>query len=219
MDSCLHLRGGSPDNVAKRQSSFIRTSGDQRMDKNFCANTVKLIASVIFVGLASVQPALPKAGDIVSADIANLYAGLFCDTVIVGRKSAPDMVTGEIDLFSTPPAYAMDTRVIEATLGNHFGVTLDMAPSSATKVVTVRITHPPFSDGPRTSIQTHTTILQPGMTSGFIYSFDFDYELAIGKWQLEALNGAEVVYRVAFDVVAPSDEIEGTANCDGLEAS
>lgn len=130
--------------------------------------------------------------------------GVYCNLESEGREDAPETDLGYIDILSGMPEFAFQQREIPARLGISFGLVA-------------------ISD--RDIFQAKIETLRPGAAkpdvwySDFVagepalrgFSFDFAHELTPGIWQMDAYDGAVLLYSVEFEVL-PGSELPGISS-------
>jgi len=141
--------------------------------------------------------------DKVSKQIARLEVGVICAPPNVGETPAPGTVAGTTHLIDVEPAFVSLTRRVPAVVGMGFGVKAQSRDAAGLPDVTITITHPPMGKSATTS-QTFQSRISGLDLSLTFYQFDFDYELVLGIWHLEARQGSDLLYSTTFNVVPPS---------------
>ena len=153
--------------------------------------------------------------DKVGPMIANLQAGIICAPPTVGTSPAPNTIAGTTHLIGEEPAFVSTKRRVPAVLGIGFGVKSQARDPAGISVVTMTISHPEMGKTNATG-QSYATRISGEYPSLTFYQFDFNYELVLGHWQMEASQGGTIIYRTTFEVVAPS-EIPELAGICGFE--
>lgn len=153
--------------------------------------------------------------DTVSALIVSHEAGIVCSPPTVGTSPAPDTLAGETHLIANDPPFVSTGRRVPAVLGIGFGVKSQALVPTGIADVTMTITHPEMGELNATS-QTYQTRISGADTSLTFYQFDFDYEMVLGRWQMQATQGDTLLYSTSFDVVSPS-EVPELARICGFE--
>lgn len=150
--------------------------------------------------------------DATSDLIASVQSGVVCPPPSVGTSPAPDTVAGTTHLIEEEPPFVSLSNRVPAVLGIGFGTKAMSEAVAGIDNVTMTVTHPPMGDQGATvqSFQTRISGLDPSLT---FYQFDFDYELVRGIWRMEASKDGKVLYRTAFEVVAPQLVPELAAVC------
>lgn len=135
--------------------------------------------------------------------------GIYCRPEIAGTESAPDTALGYINLMAAPPEFVFRQTEVPARLGISFGI-LVVADRDIPNVRVV--TWKPGATSPE-SWTTEFLAGQPRLR-GFI--FEYENELLIGPWRMEAYDGDSQLYSVTFEVL-PGTELPGvTSDCDLL---
>lgn len=160
--------------------------------------------------LAQQVQLLPE--DTVSAQIAAIDVGVICAQEIVGFNDAPGTVAGTTNVIEGEPDFISRNRVVPAVQGVGFGVKSRSASPFGLDGVIMTVTHPPMGADGATQQVYGTAISGTGRSITF-YQFDYDYELLVGRWEMEASLNGEVLYRVGFDVVPPAAVPELASAC------
>lgn len=153
--------------------------------------------------------------DLVGPMIASHQAGIICAPETIGTSPAPDTVAGTTHLISEEPAFVSTNQRVPAVLGIGFGVKSQALDPAGIPEVTMTISHPEMGKTKATS-QSFATRISGEYPSLTFYQFDFNYELVVGLWQMEASQGGTVIYRSTFEVVPPS-QIPELASVCGFE--
>lgn len=171
---------------------------------NWCAFFFAILPVAAFS-----QTAQPEK---VSPLIFTHEAGVICAPPTVGTAPAPDTVAGTTHIIDVDPPFVSTNRRVPAVLGIGFGIKAQALDSAGVPVVTMTITHPPMGPSRATSqtYQSRISGLDPSLT---FYQFDFDYELVVGLWQIEAAQGSTILYRTNFEVLPPSEVPELASVC------
>ncbi|MFQ1701195.1 DUF3859 domain-containing protein [Loktanella agnita] len=168
-----------------------------------------------FVIAACAGPALaetPQKTD----PIASIEAGVICAPDAVGTAPAPNTLAGETHIIDINPPFVSHSRRVPAVLGIGFGVKTLAAQPDGLGEVTVIVTHPPMGDA-AVELQSFASSiggLDPSLT---FYQFDYAYELVPGTWEMAAMRGSDVLYKVSFDVLPPALVPELAAVCGYLD--
>lgn len=141
-------------------------------------------------------------GDPTSALIRSVEAGIVCPPEPIGASPAPGTLAGTTHIIEEEPPFVSTSRRVPAALGIGFGIKALSADTNGLSDVVMVVTHPPMGENGVQSQNFYTTIsgLDPSLT---FYQFDFDYELVPGKWEMSAFHKGELLYQIAFEVVAP----------------
>ncbi|MEL6959373.1 MAG: DUF3859 domain-containing protein [Pseudomonadota bacterium] len=141
--------------------------------------------------------------DFVSPLLGAFRAGVFCAPETVGRRAAPDTVSGETNIIDQTPPFASYGRVVPAVLGIGFGAEAGIMGDIGTDGVLMTVTHPPF-DGLGATTQSFVTYIGPETDPSItFYQFDHPYELALGDWTMRASQAGVTLYEVTYTVVPP----------------
>ncbi len=165
--------------------------------------------------LAQQLPLLPD--DEVSAQIAEIDVGVICAQEIVGFNDAPGTIAGTTNVIEGEPEFISRARVVPAVMGVGFGVKSRSANPFGLDGVVMTVTHPPMGTDGATQ-QVYNTAIRGTARSITFYQFDYNYELLVGRWEMEASLNGEVLYRVGFDVVPPTvvPELAGACGFEDL---
>lgn len=139
-------------------------------------------------------------------------AGIICAPPTVGTAPAPDTVAGTTHLIDVEPAFVSLDRRVPAVLGIGFGVKAQAVDLGGIPEVTMTISHPAMGKT-KAVTQTFQTVISGQSPSLTFYQFDFDYEMVVGTWQMEASQNGTVIYRTTFDVLPPSQVPELASIC------
>jgi len=149
---------------------------------------------------------------ILSNQILSVESGVICAPVATGEAKAPDTLAGTTHLISENPPFVSQENQVPAVLGIGFGVkSMSIYPDGLSDVQMV-ITHPPMGVQKTTSQSYKTTISGRSQSITF-YQFDFDYELQIGTWRMEAIRGEEILFSAEFEIVLPNQMPELSQVC------
>ncbi len=129
-------------------------------------------------------------------------AGIVCAPPTVGTAPAPDTVAGNTHLIDVEPAFVSTKRRVPAVLGIGFGVKAQAHDPAGIPEVTMTMTHPAMGKT-RATTQTFQSRIAGDKPSLTFYQFDFNYEMALGTWHMEAAQGGKLLYRTTFEIVAP----------------
>jgi hypothetical protein len=177
--------------------------------------TFTTCAAIVFASTALAETLPPNPDDYVSPQLSVIDVGIICAQEIVGLNDAPGTVAGSTNIIEGEPDFISSERFVPAVLGVGFGVKSQAQSVLGIDSVTMTVTHPPMgADG--TTVQVYGTAISGRGTSLTFYQFDYNYELVLGHWQMEASVDGEVIYRVGFDVVEP-DAMPQLANACGFE--
>lgn len=159
--------------------------------------TLSLLAIWPFTAFADIP------ANIVSPDVTFFESGIACDPPSVAEQPAPNTVAGFTSSFIEDVDFVSNTHVVPAVLGLSFGVKTQMRDAAGLIDATMTVTHPPM--GPdKVTRQFHTNSISGQSITERLYAFDFEYELLLGTWQLEAKKDGKIIYRATFEVVSPS---------------
>ncbi len=147
-----------------------------------------------------------QPADYVDPAIGEFEAGHYCPAQTIDRRPAPGTSAGHTDVVRDKPVLISNTRIIEARPDNTFGVYARLSNPNEIRQVTIRITHPPFKNAEKTTVELDTASLSGAASSGYTFSFDYPYEFVTGIWTFEALQGDLTLYRATFTVVPPSSD-------------
>lgn len=139
-------------------------------------------------------------------------AGIICAPPSVGTAPAPDTVAGSTHIIDVDPPFVSTNRRVPAVLGIGFGIKVQALDPAGVPEVTMTITHPPMGKTGAVS-QTYQSLISGANPSLTFYQFDFDYELVVGTWQMQAAQGDTILYRTTFEVVPPSQVPELASIC------
>lgn len=170
-----------------------------------------------FFALALAGQATAEVGpDATGSLISDLQAGIICAPKDMIEAPAPDTVSGTTHILNEDPVFVSHQRRVPAVLGIAFGIKAQSANPTGLGDVTMTIHHPAMGNRAATSQRFQTTISgeRPSLT---FYQFDFDYELLLGIWQLEARTGDILLYRTTFEVVPPVSVPELAGICGYAE--
>lgn len=165
----------------------------------------KLVTALMMVVFA-VSTTLAAEDDYTSPRVGYLEAGQYCPTFSVNRRPAPGTSAGYTDLYDGRPALISASRMIELRPDNTFGIYVQLADPNDIAAATTRITHPPFLNEDKTTVELDTSDFVGTDGVGRLFSFDYSYEMVPGVWTFEAMDGDELLYRVSFNVVPASSD-------------
>ena len=160
--------------------------------------------------LALMPAAFLAQPDKISTQIAQFEAGVICAPPTTGVSKAPDTVAGTTHLIEVDPPFVSLKRRVPAVIGIGFGV--KAVGVTDIEAVSITVSHPKMGDAgtTRQSYESHISGVGPSLA---FYQFDFDYELRVGVWQIEARQGDTVLYRADFDVLPPAQVPELAGVC------
>ena len=151
------------------------------------------LSALVFCGPAHAEIAPPTAAPIIEIT----EYGIYCRPQTVSRSEAPETTLGYVDVFEGSPEFRYRQQEVPARIGVSFGV--EVMP--ATDILNVRIeTWRPGAGVPDiwyTDFYADTITMR-----GF--AFDFEEELILGRWRMEAWDNDTRLYSVEFEVVVPS---------------
>jgi hypothetical protein len=177
--------------------------------------TFATCVAIVFASTALAETLPTHPDDYVSPRLSVIDVGIICAQEIVGLSDAPGTVAGSTNIIEGEPDFISPARFVPAVLGVGFGVKSQAQSVLGIDGVTMTVTHPPMgADG--TTVQVYGTAISGQGTSLTFYQFDYDYELVVGHWQMEASVDGDVIYRVGFDVVVP-DAMPQLASACGFE--
>ncbi|MFZ1470420.1 MAG: hypothetical protein WAT09_15810 [Paracoccaceae bacterium] len=175
------------------------------MPRLFRALLVGLMVLMWLPAVVLADPGPPTS--IVSVQI--LDYGIYCRPVIDGTTAAPGTPLGYVNNFSGAPTYRYRQQEVPALLGISFGLSV----VSDISIANVRVeTLRPGATAP----DVWFTDLEAGSAHARGFSFDFEDELQMGLWKMEAWDGDTRLYSIEFDVVAPSALPEIGPDCNFL---
>ncbi|MFE3836668.1 hypothetical protein [Pseudogemmobacter sonorensis] len=158
------------------------------------------VAFGLILGLA--PPALAKPPAPQSAEFLEILdVGLYCRPPVERTEEAPGTTLGYVNLTVGAPEILYSQQQVPATLGVSFGLIF----VSDETILDARMeTHRPGAETP----DIWYSNLFAGSSSSRGFTFEFEEELRLGRWRLEAWEEERLVYRVEFDVV-PAGEAPG----------
>ena len=168
--------------------------------------------SFFFAVLPVVAFGQTAAPDKVSKYVFFHEAGVICAPPTVGTAPAPDTVAGTTHIIDVDPPFVSTKRRVPAVIGIGFGIKVQANDAAGIPEVTMLVTHPPMGKSGATT-QTYQSQISGTDPSLTFYQFDFDYELVLGTWQIEASQGGRVLYRTSFEVVPPAQVPQLVATC------
>lgn len=137
--------------------------------------------------------------------------GFFCAVEIIGHEEAQDTISGVVNMVAETPEFQRRSAIIPAEIGIGFGVHADVLPGYDGQAVIVNL-HPPMGpDG--VTRESWTTTYTAGEVSYNGFTFEYDYELVTGPWQISATSNGRLIYRIDFEVVDPA--LLPKLSCDG----
>ena len=150
---------------------------------------------LLWAGAVAANPQSPGA--------VSFEFGYFCAMETVDTQVADDTISGVVNLVDGLPNFIRQTTIIPAKIGVGFGVQVEVAPNYAGQATVVTV-HPPMGERnvTRESWQTHLDAGDPSYNG---FTFEYDYELALGPWSLSATRDGRLIYKVDFLVVDPSN--------------
>lgn len=160
---------------------------------------------------------LPCLGqDAISAAIVSLETGVICAPETIGTSPAPDTVAGVTNVIEDEPEFVSTLNRVPAVIGVGFGAKAQSADPFGLAGVTITVRHPAM--GPqKVTVQSYDSFISGADNSLTFYQFDFDYELLVGRWTIEARQDGNLLYRSRFDVVPPEQIPELAGVCGFLE--
>jgi len=173
--------------------------------------TLFLFALMPAAAMAAPQP------DKVSPDVAIFETGVVCDPPNVSAEIAPDTVAGQTFTFEGDVAFVSTGNRVPAVLGLGMGTKTQMVDPAGLSDVTLSVTHPPMGPNGVTR-QSYRAGINGTNVSQRLYTFDEDYELLPGIWQMQAEKDGRIIYRTTFEVVAPQlmPELAGVCGFENL---
>ncbi|PVH29084.1 DUF3859 domain-containing protein [Pararhodobacter oceanensis] len=158
-----------------------------------------LVAGLGMGGAALADPAM-----ILSEQIGEMTAGLFCAPPEGDRRPAPDTISGWIHVPEAPIQMVAEGQRAPALLGMGFGVRFTVTAPEAERIDYV-ITHPPIPPSGVTS-QSWSDAVTTGFSETMFFQFDYADELQLGDWTLNASLDGEPLFEVGF-VVEPAQAL------------
>lgn len=147
-------------------------------------------------------PVLAEAPDQTSGLIARLETGVICAPPAIGENPAPGTVAGTTHIIAEEPPFVSLNQRVPAVLGIGFGAKAMAEAADGINPVTMVVRHPPM--GPQGATEQSFETAISGLDSSLtFYQFDYDYEMVLGTWEMEARQGEKVLYRTTFEVVPP----------------
>jgi hypothetical protein len=137
-----------------------------------------------------------------------------------GKQRAPDTSRGYVGVIEAThdPRLLRSTEAIAAGIGGQFGIKLLVQgpPSVETVPLRIRVLHPPFRNpatGELSDREEWDAEVNLGIPRFAGWSFDEPWEIAPGPWQIQVLDGEEVVAEQGFEIAAaePSEAGGGHA--------
>lgn len=155
--------------------------------------------------------------DKVAPEVAIFETGVVCDPPEVSSLPAPDTVAGQTFVFEGDARFVSYNNRVPAVLGLGMGTKVQMADPAGLSDVTMSVTHPPMGPNGVTR-QTHSASISGSEQTQRLYTFDLDYELLPGIWQMQAEKDGRVIYRTTFEVVPPEllPELAGACGYEDL---
>lgn len=157
-------------------------------------------------------PTVAIAADKMSDAISSLQTGVICPPPSVGETLAPGTLAGTTHLIRDDPPFVSLGNRVPAVIGIGFGSKAMATTLEGLDNITITVTHPPMGASGVTT-QTFQSSISGIDTSLTFYQFDYEYELLIGTWELEAQYQGELLYRTTFEIVPPQDIPEIATIC------
>lgn len=155
------------------------------------------------VAALCILPSFGWAEDFISPLIGSFEAGVLCAPDATSEREAPDTLAGTTHVIDEAPPFVSHGRIVPAVIGVGFGVKSGTKDMFGLDGVTIAITHPPMGPEGITSQSFVSSIGVPSDPGISFYQFDYDYELVLGDWTIEARIGDAVFYSTSFTVVSP----------------
>jgi len=154
----------------------------------------------LFLFALMASPAL--AQDQRSGAISFLETGVICAPDGMTTSPAPNTVAGVTNVIEEDPPFVSTFNRVPAVMGIGFGAKAQSEAFEGISNVVISVRHPAMGkDGVTVqSYQTRISGIDPSIT---FYQFDYEYELLLGSWTIEARKDGQLLYRSQFDVVAP----------------
>jgi len=156
---------------------------------------------------------LPVAGlaQAISNGTTYFDYGIYCAVETDSQQEAKDTISGVINILSETPVFIRKGTIVPAQIGVGFGIHVDI-PDDLSGPVTMATVHPPMGPDGITR-ETWQTTFTPGQINYSGFTFEFDYELLPGPWQISASIDDRLIYSVDFTVVNP--RLTAPIACDG----
>ena len=149
--------------------------------------------------------------------VLGFEAGIICAVAPDRVDDAPGTVSGIKHVVEDRPPFLSNSRRVPAALGVGFGVSAQAVDPDGIDGVTMVVSHPPLPESGAREQSFRTVI--PGNAPGItFYQFDYEYELALGRWTLTTYGAdGTVLFSIPFEVVPP-EAVPGLAEaCNYVE--
>lgn len=146
--------------------------------------------------------------------IAELQIGLLCDVEITGSEAAPDTIVGKIQHIGGNLEFAWRGHKVPLLAGLTFGIKSRSVEAFGTQEIEIKTIHPPFGPN-KTSVERWVSQINASALSVRAYTFEYPYEMVPGLWVFEAYAQDNLLYRVEFDVVMPTEAPIQASVCNG----
>lgn len=170
------------------------------------ALSAALACSAFFAFSAAVAEPSPPQGS-AFADIVDF--GIYCRPAVTGTQPAPDTTLGYVNVLGGETIIRYRQQQVPATLGISFGV---IAQPRRTVLSARMETYRPG----RTTPDIWYSDLYEASPSARGFTFEFENELMLGSWRMEAWDGDTQLYSVEFEVVPPAEQPGIGADCNML---
>jgi Domain of unknown function (DUF3859) len=166
---------------------------------------ITAVFAVFAVTAAFAEPAPPQGSAM--TDIVDF--GIYCRPSVAGTEAAPDTSLGYVNVLAEDPVFRHQQQEVPAIIGVSFGV---LALSHQTILNARMETYRPG----KTSPDVWYADMYEGQTKSRGFTFEFEDELLVGLWRMEAWDGDTRLYIIEFDVVPPSALPGIGADCNML---
>lgn len=164
----------------------------------------RAFACLLLVALPLWAEPVPPQG---SPGVTVQSHGIFCVPVESTLEPAPGTSLGYVESFIGDPVLRVEGPQVPASLGTSFGFTV----VTDRDISQARIeTWLPGSTAPEVW-NADLTANVPGYLG---FSFDFETELIPGLWRIEVWEGEQMLSRVEFDVLPPSQLPPHMSDCN-----
>lgn len=135
-----------------------------------------------------------------TAQVRLIDAGIICPRESRGDLvEAPGTEAGHIRRIEEGLSFDLPDRLVPTMDLLSFGFRTELKPETPALAVTVVVTHPPM--GPRgVEREQWADVMEPGMASLNLFTFEMDYEKVAGDWSFSIEVGGEPVVTVPFEV-------------------
>ncbi|MGI3169287.1 DUF3859 domain-containing protein [Pseudooceanicola sp. C21-150M6] len=141
------------------------------------------------------------AGTEFTAPVTSVRFGVICNHLPDGDEvTAPDTNAGKIRTGGNLPDFDIMTDQVPAMIGFAFGIEVETDPEAGAFAVEMRTQHPSFGEG-YLETESWPSTMMPGGPKVRLFTFEFDYELAPGRWTFEIVKDGAVILRQDFDVL------------------